>query len=649
MGDAGQDASPVIEREAMVEMAEGVSLSVGLRIPASAHSGEEPAPVVLDCHPYRKDDLFSFRGSGLYEGLNARGFATARLDVRGTGRSRGSTPPSEYSEIEITDAVAVIAWLAAQPWCNGSVGMWGISWSAINALLVAARRPPALKACIALHPSDELFASDIHFIDGLLHYDLYELSIDLLNSIGPGPEFDLSETVLQDRFDQPPWMGRWLAHQTNDGFWRERSLAPRWERIACPVFLVGGWYDGYHECVFRLLDHLEVPVQACVGPWSHTVPNMGGPGAPADWIAQACDWWDRWLRVGESEAPPERWRRVQLFARDWHPPAPACDSIPGSWRALEAWPLPGMTEAAYRLAPGALVEAGGGGAAAEAVVIDSPPWIGSEVGHWWGDVAFDQAPLDADCAVFDSGELADMLETLGAPRLRARLSSPGGVHLFARLEDVSPEGSVTLVTGAGLALAEGEAEVELALHWTSWRFAPGHRLRLGLSTALWPMFWPARRSGPLELSLSKATLVLPVPPAGWGREGAPPEVPPAEDALGSAAGYLRPVPVWDLQERNGQASFTWSTHGEADLGFARIDSLARLDYAVNGQPEIDASAEGEAVMDVTVSGRRLTWRIATRLESEGGEYRYRFRRELYDGGQRRRRRTWSYEIPRHRV
>ena len=552
--DAGEDAPPVVEREARVEMADGVRLSVGLRVPAAADSGDHSVPVVLDCHPYRKDDLFSFRSSGLYEGFNARGFATARLDVRGTGRSGGSTPPSEYSQLEITDAVAVIAWLAAQRFCNGSVGMWGISWSAINALLVAASRPPALKACIALHPSDELFANDIHFIDGLLHYDLYELSIDLLNSVGPGPEFDVSEEVLRDRFDQPPWMGRWLAHQRNDGFWRERSLAPHWGRIACPVFLVGGWYDGYHECVFRLLERLEVPVQACVGPWSHTVPNMGGPGAPADWISQACDWWDRWLRGGEAEGLPACWRHVQLFARDGHPPAPDAGSIPGSWRNLERWPLPGVTEARYRLGAGALLGAGAGasGEGSDEVVIDSPPWIGSEVGHWWGDVAADQATFDRDCTVFDSGELNETLETLGAPRLRARVRSPGGVHLYARLEDVAPDGSVTLVTGAGTALPAGEADVELPLHWTSWRFAAGHQVRLGLSTALWPMFWPARRSGPLELSLASATFTLPVPPAGWGTEGGPPEVSGDGGELSSRASYLRPVPVWELQERNGR-------------------------------------------------------------------------------------------------
>jgi len=120
--DAGEDAPPVVEREARVEMADGVRLSVGLRVPAAADSGDHSVPVVLDCHPYRKDDLFSFRSSGLYEGFNARGFATARLDVRGTGRSGGSTPPSEYSQLEITDAVAVIAWLAAQRFCTRIFG-----------------------------------------------------------------------------------------------------------------------------------------------------------------------------------------------------------------------------------------------------------------------------------------------------------------------------------------------------------------------------------------------------------------------------------------------------------------------------------------------------------------------------------------------
>ena len=103
----------------------------------------------------------------------------SRVDVRGTGRSEGLTPDREYSEQEQLDGMEVIAWIARQPWCDGNVGMWGVSWGGFNSLQMAARQPPALKAILAMHATEDLFQDDIHYIDGLFHYDEYELSMDL--------------------------------------------------------------------------------------------------------------------------------------------------------------------------------------------------------------------------------------------------------------------------------------------------------------------------------------------------------------------------------------------------------------------------------------------------------------------------------------
>lgn len=667
-------ARPESGAEARVPMSDGVELSVSLRfppaasagpaVPGSSPPGQRRFPVVLDCHPYRKDDLFSVHGQALYDYFANRGFVTARLDVRGTGRSHGTVPASEYSEAEISDCVAVIDWLARQPWSNGSVGMWGISWSAINTLLVAARRPEALKACIAVHPSDELFARDIHYIDGLLHYDLYELSIDLLNAITPGPDFALSEELLADRFDQPPWMATVLQHQSNDGYWRNRSLAPRYDRIACPVFLVGGWYDGYHECVFQLLDQLKVPVQACVGPWTHVLPNMGGPGDPVDWLGEAADWWDHWLRddaaVADSHTgQPDR--RVQLYTRNWHPPAGDLTPLTGSWRTITQWPVPGMKSQCLTLGDGRLwADTGNSRASAdqadgrdgdtEIIRVDSPPWIGSEVGHWWGDLAEDQAPLDIQCVTFDSPPVTEAIEILGNPVLRLVAESAPGTHLFARLEDVAPDGRVTLVTGAGTAAFSSEpapAELELALHWTSWRFEPEHQIRLALSTALWPMFWPAARTGPVNIHAGNPAttcLNLPIPPPGWGTSEAPPLL--KSHGQEPPGAWRRPTPIWDQELQHDSARLTWATGSSSDLGFATMTSSQRLVFSVAGMPDTEASAAGEAAITVGLASHELTWRIKTWLYSAGDRYRFQFRRQLTQDGELIRERSWEYGIPR---
>ncbi len=153
-------------REARVPVRDGTELAVTLYLPAQPAG---PVPVLLEYLPYRKDDAMLARDYGLYAYLAARGYAGARVDIRGTGSSDGDPPEGEYTEQEQLDAEDVIAWLAAQPWCTGAVGMWGISWGGFNAIQVALRRPPALRAIIAVDASDDLFHDDVHYIDGLLH------------------------------------------------------------------------------------------------------------------------------------------------------------------------------------------------------------------------------------------------------------------------------------------------------------------------------------------------------------------------------------------------------------------------------------------------------------------------------------------------
>ncbi len=358
----------------MVAMSDGVELvrhaglsASGSRFSCRArkHPARPPAVCqsVLDCHPYHgKMTCFRYTaGSSTCTSISMIAVSSPPALMSGVPGAAlvARFLRAEYSETEISDCVAVIDWLARQPWSNGSVGMWGISWSAHqHAAGGSPAKPEALKGVHRADPPVRraLRPRDIHYIDGLLHYDLYELSIDLLNAtITPGPDFALDEELLADRFDQPPWMATVLQRHPNDGYWRNRSLAPRYDRIACPVFLVGGWYDGYHECVFQLLDALKVPVQACVGPWTHVLPNMGGPGDPIDWLSAG----RRLVGPLAARRPPlagpqtrQPDRRVQLYARGWHPPVSEPAALTGSWRTITEWPVPGMKTSASRSAAG---------------------------------------------------------------------------------------------------------------------------------------------------------------------------------------------------------------------------------------------------------------------------------------------------------
>jgi putative CocE/NonD family hydrolase len=132
--------------EVAVPMADGVSLAADLYMPrreqqqgqqqgssSASDTSSEPLPVLLEYIPYRKTES---RGSrfDLYSYFVERGFVVARVDIRGTGNSEGRVIPHEYSDIELDDGVVLIAWLAAQDWSNGNVGMFGISWGGFNSI-----------------------------------------------------------------------------------------------------------------------------------------------------------------------------------------------------------------------------------------------------------------------------------------------------------------------------------------------------------------------------------------------------------------------------------------------------------------------------------------------------------------------------------
>jgi len=287
----------MIVREAGVPLPDGAELAATLYLPDGADSA--PVPALLEYLPYRKDDAMLARDHDLYAYLARAGYAGARVDIRGTGRSGGTLPGGEYTETEQRDAEAVIAWLAGRPWCTGAVGMQGISWGGFNAIQVALRRPPALKAILAVDASDDLFHDDVHYIDGLPHLDEYALMIDHLNMLPPAPDFPLDEAALA-RMDTEPWLISFLAQAQDGPFWARASLRPEYGRLTVPAYLIGGWYDGYRDSVPRMLAHVPAPVKVLIGPWNHTYPHNAVPGPAIEWRADAVRWWDHWLKGAEN-------------------------------------------------------------------------------------------------------------------------------------------------------------------------------------------------------------------------------------------------------------------------------------------------------------------------------------------------------------
>ena len=185
----------------------------------------------------------------------------------------------------------VIAWLAAQPWCNGSVGMMGISWGGFNGLQIAARRPPALKAIVTICSTDDRYADDAHYMGGTfltkagLEWAFFFFS---LMCLPPDPALvgDGWRAMWLERLQNIPlFQENWLQHQRRDAYWKHGSVCEDYAAIQCPVYAVGGWTDGYKNAIPRLLKGLKVPRKGLIGPWAHGYPHFALPGPQIGFLA----------------------------------------------------------------------------------------------------------------------------------------------------------------------------------------------------------------------------------------------------------------------------------------------------------------------------------------------------------------------------
>ena len=270
---------------------------------------ESPVPAVLEYIPYRKRDGTLPRDETMHPYMAARGYACVRVDMRGNGDSDG-VMTDEYTEQELSDACEVIAWLAAQPWCSGAVGMMGKSWGGFNGLQTAALRPPALKAVVTVCSTTDRFEDDIHFKGGCLLGENIGWGAVMLSYSSRPPDPDLRadwREVWLQRLEADALLAPvWASHQARDAYWKHGSICEDWQAIEVPVLSIGGWADNDMNTVSHLVTNLQVPVQGIVGPWVHQYPHMAVPGPRAGFLQIALRWWDRWLKGDETAPRPTR-------------------------------------------------------------------------------------------------------------------------------------------------------------------------------------------------------------------------------------------------------------------------------------------------------------------------------------------------------
>jgi putative CocE/NonD family hydrolase len=651
-------------QEAWISMPDGARLSADLYQPTGGQVGER-FPVLLEYLPYRKHEGRS-RNWPLYSYFVQRGYVIAAVDIRGTGNSEGRVVPHEYSDIEHADGEIVIDWLSKQPWSNGSVGMFGISWGGFNSIQMAARNIPALKAIVAIDATEDLYQDDVHYMDGIMHLDSWEMSMDLDNARPGAPEYRIDDDNFRNRFDTEPWT---LAHkrQQRDGpYWDRASLRGRYDEIRIPTFHIGGWYDGYRDSVARMLEHVKnAPVKAIVGAWHHTWPNEPYPGPGMEWRHEAIRWFDQFLKGEDTGILDEP--RFAVFVRDWHAPGPRLENAPGKWRYEDGWPIARMRERILYPQPDHTLASGK--PAATEHQLGYVPSAGFEAGGpvmWWGDVAHDQRGTDAFSLVYDSGPLEADLEIMGFPRAILTVAANATrANWIARLSDVAPDGTVTQVTGAAMngthrdsarnprAIVPGEPfELDIEMHFTSWVFPKGHRIRLAVNNAMWPMLWPTPDLMTTQLQLGTSRLALPVVP--FEPRPVPDFLPPAKDPVfagvesidgGTTSGYGEISSV-DRNPQNGTVVAKATNGSGTRYPWGTEKSFETIRYEINDKAPADARVTGTHRLEVELPGRTLVWDAELTFRSDRDNFFYSYRRRLTENGKPVREKTWNQTIPR---
>jgi putative CocE/NonD family hydrolase len=645
---------------AWLTMKDGVKLSATLYRPVPRSPGEK-FPVIFEFLPYRKDDGGYIGTYSLYTYFVRRGFIMVRADIRGTGSSEGTFPLREYSEQELDDAVDIIGQLSAMPGSNGNVGMWGISWGGFNAIQVAMRRPPALKAILAAMATDDLYHDDIHYIDGAFHVDEWAFWFDHSKAIPRSPDYPLDEAYFMERFDSYPGLLTYLKQQKDGEFWRRNSLRWQYDKINIPCYLIGGLLDGYRDSIPRMLENMKVPIKAEVGPWNHAWPDDGTPGPNYEWRYEAVRWWDRWLKgknTGVLDDP-----RFTVFLREGHVPDASLAMTAGRWIKGE-WPIPGTTWKIFYPAEDHELRTQPSPQASESLCYI--PTYGVNTGLWWGEPTDDMRPDDAGSLVFDSARMDKAFEIVGFPQVRLRVLADAPLaHWAARLEDVFPDGRVSLVTGALIngsqwrsrldpqPLKPGETyDLEFEMHFTTWTFQPGHRLRLSVTNSLFPMIWPTPypMTPKLLIGIEDTRLELPVIPARQRR--APSLRPPEKrevraDArdLGSEV-WPQGTYEWKRDLWRGIVSVEWRGKSSFEIQGRRYHSTEKNYYEANEKVPAQSHFLGEDSDRIELPGRNVYLLTNVELRSDEKNFYITFIRQIFENDQLIRRRQWDETIPR---
>ncbi|MDF0601567.1 CocE/NonD family hydrolase [Psychromarinibacter sp. C21-152] len=663
----------VEEENVFIPVTDGLHLSARIWRPKG--SEEAPVPAVLEYIPYRKRFGTAVRDERTHPYLAGHGYACIRLDIRGSGESDGVLT-DEYLQSELDDGVAALHWIADQPWCDGNIGMMGISWGGFNGLQIAAMQPEPLKAVVTMSSTDDRYSDDIHHMGGCLLGDNLSWSSVMFsyNTMPPDPALvgDRWRDMWLERLDGSGlWLKTWLQHQRRDAYWRHGSVREDYSAIKVPVYAISGWADGYTNSVFRLMENLDVPRKGLVGPWGHIYPHFGRPGPAIDFLSELLRWWDRWLKgidTGIEDDP-----MICAWMQDSAPPNPEYDYRPGRWVGEDDWPAPRVTPQRFVIAEGRTLRPEGERPSHKEgqveLDVQSPVTLGLHSGKWCSyangpDLADDQRSDDGGALVFQTEPLEEDIELLGRPEVELELASDRPVAMVAvRLSDMRPDHQVTRITYGMQNLTHHESRedpeelepgrfyrVRVPLCYIAQRVPKGHRVRLSVSTVYWPLAWTPPEPVRLTIRTEKSTLTLPCR-AAVAEETIPDFGTPVQSPGPALTTVQPPEHEWLIRQDLGRR---WTElYVTDDRGVMRLDDIgltvgahAVESYGARPGDFTSATGETEWIRTLERDDWRIETRTRTRLTSDRENFYLTAELDAWEGDARVRSLSWNETIPR---
>jgi putative CocE/NonD family hydrolase len=535
-----QQPTHTTEHNVAIPMRDGVVLRADILRPA----GESRCPVLVYRTPYNKQEALDSYST--FRKATERGYVVVVQDVRGRYASDGEFEPYRN---EGRDGYDTIEWAAKQPWSDGSVGTFGLSYPGAVQWLAAVENPPHLKAMV---PAMTYATPRNFFYSGGL-FDLSWITWIYLNIAPdvrvkknlPGPktykeaEAEWAKHGMEFRSylpledlpvlkDVAPYYYEWMKHPAADPWWDWANLEGKFGRVQAAVLNFSGWYDdaygpdgatsNFNGLVAARKGQPDLRTKLIVGPWIHGIATINqtkagerqfGDVARSDYDETILRWMDHYLRGVGNGMDKEKPVRYFVMGAD-------------VWREAETWPPPARPRPLYLNAERKLQAArvSNSGESSSAFVSDpanpvTDPFSAASGGHDYRALAERK-----DVLVFDSEPLQEDTEVTGPIAADIYFSCDcRDTDLWVRMLDVDPDGTAYNLMSPGLdvmraSYRNGGVQRDLLVPgkiyklrfdklMTSNLFKKGHRIRVQLSAAFMPHMSRNLHTGELEMTSAK--------------------------------------------------------------------------------------------------------------------------------------------------